>query len=126
VARPLVIHTPIFSFDGADCTAYRSVAEAEGDLEPPEVADAVLFGADGARLRLVLGPNTTIPERPRWWRPAWKGPAEVLVQETDEPPAPGELAERLHAYLAATGDPPDELAALGLETLVDRAAARAS
>jgi hypothetical protein len=121
-----VIHTPIFAFDGVDCTAYRSVAEAETDIEPPEVADAVLFGADGARLRLVLGPHTSLPERPRWWRAAWKGPAVVLVQESGAPPMPGELAERLRAYLAAAGDEPGELAALGLETLVGRAAARAS
>jgi hypothetical protein len=100
------------------------VAEAETDLEPPAVRDTVLFGADGARLQLTLGPDTTVPERRRQWQPEWKGPAEVLVQETGGPPAPAELAERLRGYLAAVGAPPDEVARLDLDTLVERVSAR--
>jgi hypothetical protein len=119
-----LIHTPIFGFDGDDCMVYRAVPEVESSLEPFAVADAELFGADGARLRLVLGPTTTIPARRRWWRPQWKGPAEVLVRESEEPLAPVELAERLRAYLAAIGASSDELAGLDLEALVERVTAR--
>jgi hypothetical protein len=48
----------------------------------------------------------------------------VLVRESEAPPAPAELAEHLRVYLDALGAPPDELAGLDLDALVERATAR--
>jgi hypothetical protein len=124
IVAPLIL-VPIFFFDGADCSVYRSIAEAEADLEPPAVADPNLVGyaADGAPLELALGPDTTLPEKPRRFRAAWKGPAEVRIAASGAPPERDELARRLRSHLELRGDDRDELQALGLEALVARAAA---
>jgi len=91
------IELPIILLEGLDCTLYRSLAEAELDLEPWYVNDrlAEMYDAAGRKVRMSTDG------------------ASVRIQPSEaEPTHQEELRRRLHEVLTAVDKSPADSSTL--------------
>lgn len=89
MARLLTPTPPIFVIvsGGEDVSAFDTVVQAAGDMEPPEVTEGAyrVFDANGHEAELGID---------EW---------DVIIKRWDDEPAPGQLRDLLLEYLATSG-----------------------